>query len=117
MALGTHDHDSTLTFNASVNATKREVTDNPESLIYTITLLNATAAEAYFQVFDADADDVTVGTTVSKFVIGVEAGSELPVEFPKPVRLKNGFTVASTTTRDGSTNAVMEATITYMSRA
>ena len=117
MVLGAKDHDSTIPFNASVNATKQEVTDNPNVLIYSITLLNATAAEAYFQVFDADADDVTVGTTTPTFIIGVEAGSQISVEYPKPVRFYKGLTVASTTARDGSTNAVQEATITYVSRA
>ena len=117
MSLGAHDHDSTKVFNASVNATKQEVTDNPNSLIYSISLLNATAAEAYLQVFDADADSVTVGSTAPTFVLGVDQTRDQHFVFPKPIKFTTGFTVASTTTRAGSSNAVQEVAITYMDRA
>lgn len=106
---------SSKVYNGSVNATKAEVTDDVNSLIHSITLLNATAAEAYLQVFDADADAVTVGTTAPTFVIGCDTLGQLHCVFPNPIRFSTGFTIASTTTRAGSTNAVQEVTITYNS--
>ena len=108
-----NDVGATKVYNGSINATKAEVTDNPSILIYSITLLNATAAEAYLQVFNADSADVTVGSTTPDFVIGVDATDELHCPFPKPILFNAGLTIASTTTRAGSTNAVQEVTITY----
>lgn len=100
-------------YNGTVNATKAEVTDNPNVLIYSIDRLNATAAEAYLQVFDADANDVTVGTTTPTFVLGSGAEGNPHSHFNPPIRFTSGLTIASTTARTGSTNAVQEVTITY----
>jgi len=113
MAIKTNRPMVSKVFNATVNATKAEVDDNAGALIHSITVLNATAAEAFLQVFDADADDVTVGTTVRDFVIGCDAVQQLHCAFPVPIHFTTGFTIASTTARDGNTNAVMEVTITY----
>lgn len=105
-------------YSGSVNATKVEVTDNAQTLIYTISLLNATAAEAYLQIFDADSADVTVGTTTPDIVIGVGAEGNPYYDFSAhPILLTTGFTIASTTARDGSTNAVQEVLITYSTKA
>ena len=117
MALSANTHDSTKVYNASVNATAAEVTNNPNVLIYGIALFNTTGAAAYLQIFDADADDVTVGTTVPTASIGNAIGAAFSVEFSKPIRFTTGLTIASTTTRSGATNAAQEVTITYMDEA
>lgn len=116
MALGTRDHDSTKIFNASVTAVN-EVTDNANSLIYSISIFNGTANDAYLQVFDADADDVTLDITTPTFVLGVPADKAMHFEFPKPIRFTTGFSVASTATRTGDTIVTQEVTISYMDRA
>lgn len=117
MALSSMTHDSVKTYNGSVTGTAIEVTDNSNALIYSITLLNTTAALAYFQVFDADSANVTVGTTTPTFVIGVAASGTVHCVFPKPIRFTTGFTIASTTARADATGAIQEATITYMDAA
>ncbi len=107
-----------VVYNGSVNATKVEVTDNAQSLIYTISILNATSAEAYLQIFDADATNVTVGTTTPTIVLGVGAEGNPHFDFSNhPILLTTGFTIASTTARAGSSNAVQEVTITYSTKA
>ena len=49
-------------YNGSVNGTKVVVTAAP-TLIQSISVLNATSAEAYLQLFDKATGDVTVGST------------------------------------------------------
>lgn len=115
--IGARDTDSTQVYNALVGGTKAEVTDDPNVLVYTIHILNTTAAVAYLQVFDADSADVTVGTTTADYVFGVAASGVRDIVLPKPIRHTVGFTVASTTARDGSTGANQEVTITYNSAA
>lgn len=110
-------HSVAKVYNGSVSNTKIEVTDNTNILIHSITLLNATAAEAYLQLFDADADDVTLASTTPNFHIGCDATSEIHCEFPKPIHFTTGFTIASTDARKGNSAAVQEVTITYQDRA
>lgn len=117
MTLGHFMSDSTITYNGVVGGTEVEVTDNADSLIYSITLLNLTAAIAYLQIIDADAADVTIGTTTPTFVIAVPASGSLHCSFPKPIRLTSGFTIASTTARGGATGANQEVLITYATSA
>ncbi len=117
MALSSKSTNAVTVYNGTVNATKAEVTDNPNVHIYSIALLNATAAEAYLQVYDADSSNVTVGTTVADFVIGNGAEGAFQCVFNPPIQFTTGFSIASTTARAGSTNAVQEVTITYASEA
>lgn len=100
-------------FNGSIDATKVEVTDDSEILIYSISILNATAAEAYLQVWDKKEGDVTVGADTT-FILGVDAASQEHFVFPVPIRFGTGFTIASATARDGSSDAVQEVTITFL---
>jgi hypothetical protein len=104
-------------YNAQVTGTKAEVTDNPNSDIWMIDITNTTAAAAYLQIFDADADNVTVGTTTPTFTIGLAANQSKNIVLPKPIRLATGFTVASTTTRTGAVSAAQEVTIAYATYA
>jgi len=113
--IGARDTDSTQVYNAAVSGTKLEVTDNPNVLVYSFHILNTTAAAAFLQVFDKDADNVTVGTTVADYVIAVAASGTREITYCKPIRHTVGLTVTSTTTRGGSTGASQEVTITYNS--
>ena len=104
-------------YTAQVTGTKAEVTDNAKSDVYSMHISNGTAALAYLQVFDLDADAVTVGTTAPTYAIGVPAGQTVNHVFGKPIIHSTGFTVASTTTRTGAVSAAQEVTIIYKSAA
>ena len=99
-------------YNASVSNTNLTVNASP-TLIQSISVLNATSAEAYLQLFDLAIGDVTVGTTVPNLVFGVEAGGNPHYLFPKPIYFKTGLVVASTTARVGDSAAIQEVSITY----
>ena len=99
-------------YNASVSNTNLTVNAAP-TLIQSISVLNATSAEAYLQLFDLAIGDVTVGTTVTNLVFGVEAGGNPHYVFPKPLYFKTGLVVASTTARVGDSAAIQEVSITY----
>ena len=101
-------------YNGSVNGTKVVVTAAP-TLIQSISVLNATSAEAYLQIFDKVTGDVTVGTTAPTLVFGVGAEGNPHFLFPKPIYFKTGLVIASATARVGDTNAVQEVSITYAS--
>lgn len=112
--LGDQSEDSSKTFNGSLQAIKRRVSNHSNVLLHSVTLLNAQGAEGYLQFFDvATANEVVLGTTIPKFVIGVDSQKQMHRKFKKPVRFVKGTFVASTTTRDGSTGAIQEATLTY----
>src|SRR3972149_3110184 len=102
-------------YSDTVGGTKVEVSDNPNVLIYAFHLLNTTAAAAYLQVFDADSDNVTVGTTVADYVFGLSANGMATIMLPKPKRHSVGFTVAGTTTATGNTGANIQTVISYVS--
>lgn len=104
-------------YSAATSSTKAEVTDDPNIDIYSIHYANANAAISYLQVFDLDADDVTVGTTTPSYVLAVPAGQAETFYFGKPILHKNGFTIASATTATGSTNSPGYVTIVYKHRA
>lgn len=113
MAIGHNDVSATMVYNAAATGTKADVTTATKILVYSITIHNANAAEAYLQVFDAQSASVTVGTTAPTFVIGCDAATQIHCVFPKPILLGSGFTIASTTARAGATGATQEVTITY----
>ena len=99
-------------YNGSVNATKVVVTAAP-TLIQSISVLNATSAEAYLQLFDKATGDVTVGSTAPSLVFGVGAEGNPHFLFPKPIYFKTGLVIASATARAGASNAIQEISITY----
>jgi hypothetical protein len=57
---------------AAVAATKVTVTAS-QCLLHGLVVVNQTAAEAFLQIFDALAANVTVGTTVPDYVIPIPA--------------------------------------------
>lgn len=100
-------------YSATVTGAKAEVTDDPNSLIFSIHIANGTGATAYLQVFDLDADNVTVGTTAPTYSLAVPTLETADIVFGKPIKHITGFTIASTTTRAGSTSASQDVTIVY----
>lgn len=104
-----HDADAnqvgaTLYSNTALNATKAEVTDTANSRVYNIFVYNPSNAVAYLQIFDLDADDVTVGSTTPTQVLAVPTLIGMNFSYPTPKKFTTGLTIAGTTTATGSTN-------------
>lgn len=100
-------------YSAATSSTKAEVTDDAKSTVYCIHYMNANAAVSYLQIFDLDADDVTVGTTAPTYVLMAPANSEVNFSPPVPIEHSAGFTVASATTATGASNSAGYVTIVY----
>jgi len=99
--------------------TLREITDDPNVLIYSISYHTTGVADNFLQVFDADKDNVILGTTEPDFVIKIENSAVAPIyplTFTTPLEFKNGYTIASTTTETGSTPATASVVTTYASQ-
>lgn len=100
--------DGTSTYyDNDLDETKAEVTDNPTVRIYSIHAMNTTAAPLYLQMFDLDADNVTVGTTTptNQYIVPGNADSDgagFVAHFNPPKAYSTGFTVACTTDSEGS---------------
>ena len=69
---------SSTFYDADLDETKIEVTDNPNVRIYSIHAMNTTAAPLFLQLWDLDADSVTVGTTAptNQYIIPGNADSD-----------------------------------------
>ncbi len=105
MAIGTK------IFSGTSSSTKAELSKNAET-VRAIHLLNKEVAVSYFQVFNLPSASVTVGTTVPLFSIGVPASASMPLSFGDGQILGgSGLTIASTTTRAGSTTAGVDYNI------
>lgn len=100
---------TTTYYNADLDETKVEVTDNPNVRIYSIVAFNTTAAPLFLQLFDADSDDVTIGATTptNQYVVPGNADSDgagFIVPLPVPKSYSTGFTIACTTDSEGSSS-------------
>ena len=99
---------TTTFYDADLDETKIEVTDNANSIIYHITAFNTTAVPLFLQLWDLDATNVrTVGTTAptNQYVIPGNADSDgagFDLNFSTPKEYTTGFTVACTTDSEGS---------------
>ena len=101
-------------FNDDVNATDVLV-QTAETVLYSVSLHNVTAADAFLLLFNAAAiADVTVGTTVPDYVIPNAANGVVNMAFVKPLLFNLGLVIASTTTTDGSTNAAQDVSLGYL---
>lgn len=94
-------------YDSDLDETKIEVTDNPTSVIYSIQAFNTTDAPLFLQLWDLDADSVTVGATAptNQYVIPGNADSDgagFVIQFNPPKKYTTGFTVACTTNSEGS---------------
>jgi len=92
--------------NTAVAATKIEVKDEPCALLKVVAE-NLDAAERFVQLFDADADDVAVGTTEPDWTILVPPGDGasqhgVAEEAFSGMKFATGLTIAATTTRTGN---------------
>jgi hypothetical protein len=64
---------------------------------------NADASDvAYVVFFDAEAADVTLGTTVPVFSVAVPAGASVVFDPPRPIQCEAGLSYAAVATRLGS---------------
>jgi len=90
---------------------------NPNNAIRigAIAMLNTTAGNAYLQIFKTAAVNVTLGTTVPDDVIGLPAsgGISFPVMSGGWYPGGAGFSIAGTTTRTGSTVALIDVFIIH----
>jgi hypothetical protein len=87
-------------------ATKQEVKDERGAFYGCHVDNTANAAKTYIQFFDADADDVTVGTTVSTWTFVCPGSGGYDAYLPFPIPFSNALTIAATTTSTGNTAAV-----------
>lgn len=101
----------TKVWSGAASGTKAELSKQAET-IRAISLLNGTAAVAYFQIFNLPSASVTVGTTPPYASIALPASAGLTLSFGDGQILGgSGLTVASTTTRAGSSTAAVEYNI------
>lgn len=85
------------------------IKDSP-GLLFGWHIKNTTAAALYVQLFDADElTDVTLGTTVSKLSVGIEANGKAEISLPKGIRFNTGIVAFATTDAGGSTGAAADA--------
>ena len=97
-------------FNDAVAGTKVAAKAAP-GFLYTLKLVNTTAAVAYLQVFDKLAADVTVGTTTPDFCFRLAANESVTIPLELAIQFFNGITFAGCTTATGSTGAAISVTL------
>jgi len=101
-------------FNASVDDDPGKLVRAGETLLFGYSILNATAAVAYVQLFDAATlGAVSLGTTVPTYVIGSVASGLSSRSLNKPLYFANGLVIFSTTTATGSTGAAQHVSLEY----
>lgn len=102
-------HSGSKVFSGTASSTKAGLADGMGSTVYAINLINGAAAVSYFQIFNLPAASVTVGTTAPLVSIGLPASAGLTISFPRGWILGgSGLTIASTTTRAGSSTAAVD---------
>ena len=87
--------------NAALKATKTTVKAAP-GIVYGWKIQNLDGADAYLQLYDALAANVTVGTTTPTFSIWLPASGGDDLILPVPIRFTVGIVVAATTTIGGA---------------
>lgn len=93
-------------YSGTASSTKAGLRDGSSVTVYGLELLNKESAVSYLQIFNRPAASVTVGTTVPIASIGLPASGGCTLSFPMGwIVGGDGFTIASTTTRTGSTTA------------
>lgn len=101
-------------FNASVDDAPGVLVRAGNTLLTGYSILNATAAVAYVQLFDAAAlADVTLGTTTPTYVIGNAASDVIARSFAYPLYFALGLCIFSTTTATGLTGAAQNVSLEY----
>ena len=88
---------------ADVDNSAQEAKDS-SGRVYGWHVQNPNSSDAWFQLYDADADDVTVGTTTPKLSLLVPANGAVEAVFPVGVEFETAITYAATTTAAGGTD-------------
>jgi hypothetical protein len=111
---------ATGTYVADLDESEDEIDDNSGVFCgFMVDSLNTD--EFYIQGFDADADDVTVGTTPATWVFGIPEASASGmttaiIRFPACIAYSNALSLAATTTRTGNTGPSAIVAITAFTR-
>lgn len=87
--------------NVDLDQTKRQI-KAARGEVFGWSIFNDSSASLFVRFYDAPAASVTVGATVPKLTIGLEAGRCTDVEWTNPIEFASGITVACTT---GATDA------------
>lgn len=96
--------------------TETEVVEGPCE-VSKIECWNLDTGNRFLQCFDADADDVTVGTTTPDWIVLIPAGdgaADYGVgtdDFPAGLVFRNQLTIAVTTTPTGSTGPTNDVVV------
>lgn len=89
--------------NTALQATKAAVKTS-RGRVYGFHINNTNGSDAFVQLYDSDADGVTVGTTTPTLTLTLKASSALTQTFNPPIEFNAALTVAATTTVTGSTD-------------
>lgn len=101
-------------FTSTVDDDPGKLVQAGETLLYGYSILNATAAVAYLQLFNAASlSAVTLGTTVADYVIGNAASAVTARSLKKPLFFSAGLVMFSTTTATGNTGAGQHVSVEY----
>lgn len=102
-------------FNDTVGATVVNIKASGQALLCGLKLVNTTAAAAYLQFFDMPAANVTLGTTIPKWVVRLGASETTnPSDLTPPVMFSGtGLSCAGTTAPNGATPAVISVAAWY----
>lgn len=90
-------------FHNAVGGTVIEVKGSPVTIAFGV-IHNPTAAQAFLQIFDKRASEVTLGTTTPVWSQPVSPGDNDPLE--GGIIMRNALSIACTTTPTNSTAAV-----------
>ena len=101
----------TKVYTGTSSSTKAELSKTAETIRF-MSLTNKEAAVSYFQIFNLPSASVTVGTTAPYLSFGIPASATSNIPLGDGQILGgSGLTIASTTTRAGSTTAGVDYNI------
>lgn len=99
-------------YSAATTSTISSVKASPGT-VYSMTLHNTQNAISYVQIFDSLSTSVTVGTTPPTYSIGIPANGTVSWTCTRGIPHGTGISVASTTTRTGSSSATVNVNLEY----
>lgn len=79
---------------ALLNATKRQISTASIFITGAMSAQNASTGDCYLLIYDALAANVTVGTTIPKFIIPIMKNTALNFQPSKVLEMSNALTVA-----------------------
>ena len=90
-------------FDSSVVATVENLKSNGGVYLYFIEVSNPNGSNAFLQLFNVAAANVTIGTTVPNQSYLVPANGGMDIAFSDPLEFDTALSYAATTTATGST--------------